>query len=72
MTSLMRCSVEPLVGGRPSRSLNWETMMMIATPARKPVMIGSDRSSAIQPKRRIPTRATRTPTSTATNPTKAT
>jgi len=71
MTALMRCAVEPLVAGRPKRSGNWWTTMITATPARNPVMMGADRSSAIHPRRRMPTRATRTPTITASNPTRA-
>jgi ABC-type iron transport system FetAB permease component len=46
--------------------------MITATPARKPVMIGAERKSAIQPRRSSPMRATITPTITARIPTRST
>ena len=46
--------------------------MTTATPARKPVMIGAERNSAIHPRRRSQTSATNTPTATARIPTRST
>lgn len=61
----MRCVVEPLGEGSLSRSGNWWTTMMTATPGMKPLMIGADRNSAIQPSRSSPTAITGAPTRTA-------
>ena len=46
-------------------------MMITATPARNPVMIGAERKSAIHPSCNRPTSATSTPTQTASNDTRA-
>jgi hypothetical protein len=46
--------------------------MITATPARNPLMIGTDRNSATQPSRSRPTRITTTPTITARIATSAT
>jgi hypothetical protein len=71
-TTEMRLRVEPLTDARPNRSGSWCTTMITATPARKPVMIGAERKSAIQPRRSSPMRATITPTITARIPTRST
>src|SRR5665213_1907684 len=44
---------------------SWCTMMMTPMPARNPVTMGSDRKSAIQPRRRSPTPNTTSPVTTA-------
>lgn len=45
--------------------------MITATPAMKPLMMGADRNSAIQPSRSSPTTITTTPTRTARTATSA-
>ena len=67
-----RCTVLPLTAARPNRSGIWWTTMVTAMPARKPVMIGAERSSAIHPRRSSHTSATNTPTATARIPTRST
>ena len=63
---------EPVVGGSPKKSGSWWMMMITATPDRKPVTMGVDRKSAIQPRRRMLTSITISPTITARIPTSST
>lgn len=70
-TSTTRCTVVPDTDGSANRSGSWCTMMITVTPARKPVMMGADRKSAIHPSRNRPTMVTITPTETASSDTRA-
>ncbi len=67
-TVATRWMVVPLTEGCPMKSGSWWTTMITATPPMKPVMIGVERNSAIQPRRKSPISATMAPTVTARIP----
>ena len=64
-TDPRRWAFEPVVEGNPKKSGSWWMMMITATPDKKPVTMGVDRNSAIQPRRRMLTSITISPIITA-------
>ncbi len=59
----------PCGSGTPRTSGNWPTIMWIAMPARKPMVTGADKRSAIHPARRRAATTRRTPLNSATTAT---
>ena len=64
-TDPTRWAFEPVVEGNPRKSGSWWMMMITATPDKKPVTMGVERNSAIQPSRRTLTSITMSPIITA-------